>query len=298
MIRLPRTCTVAALACAALAAGAAADDAAARYRALLEKAAPSILTLRAVIRTEGSMMGRPIENEARQEIAATVIDAGGLCMLSDAPFGSPPGMGAMGGEMRRSVVSMKAVVGGEEKEYDAFLVATDAERHLTFVQVEGLGDRTLAAIDFAGETKPAVGDTLVTVTRMDKGYDYAPYFQTSRVAGEIKKPRAAWLLDGRAAMGLPVFTEAGAAVGVATTVDAGTDEDEGGGGGGLNMGRIMRMLGGMGAAVGGPGFVLPASSVRAAIAQAKQKAVEMLAERAKKAAEGGEKGPEKGKEGF
>ena len=296
MIHLPRTLTAATLACAALAAAAAADEAAARYRALLDKAAPSILTLRAVIRTEGSMMGRPIENEARQEISATVIDAGGLCMLSDAPFGSPPGMGAMGGEMRRSVVSMKAVVGNEEKEYDAFLVATDAERHLTFVQVEGLGDRTLAAIDFAGEAKPAVGDTLVTVTRMDKGYDYAPYFQTSRVAGEIKKPRAAWLTDGRAAMGLPVFTEAGAAVGVATTVDAGTDEEDGGGGG-MNMGRIMRMLGGMGAAVGGPGFVLPASSVRAAISQAKPKAAEMLAERAKKAAEG-EKGGAKGKEGF
>ncbi len=266
-----------------------ADEHGDRLREAVERIAPSIVTVRAVIRTEMNFMGQSQDEESREEFQAAVVDPSGLAILSESHFSSQGGglggmrIRGMNMQSKRSVQDMKVIVEREDKEYEAFLVATDSKLHVAFLQVEGLGDRKLPALSLADATKPAIGDQVFAVSRLGKGYDFAPFATSARVSGRISKPRTAWTLDGSlGANGLLVFTPGRQVIGVLTTVDPGTEDEEDSG---MNIARIMRR---MQAAIGG-GMIVPASAVSGSVDQAKAKAVEMIAERAKKRAEEAEK---------
>jgi hypothetical protein len=176
---------------------------------------------------------------------------------------------------------IKVVIEREEKEYEAFLAATDSKVKLAFIKIEDLGDRKLAAVDFGSPVDVAIGQTVVGVGRQKKGYDYAPFVEWGRVTGEIAKPRKAWMVDGTiSGVGLPAFTAGGQVIGALTNISDGMKDDEDGGGGGMGLGRMMRFLRGGGGG-GGELFILPGSVVKGLIGQAKAKAVEVAAERAK-----------------
>jgi len=78
---------------------------------------------------------------------------------------------------------IKVIFEQEDKEYTAFLAATDTKLDLAFLKIEGLGDRKLTAVDFAAAAVPTLGEQIVTVSRLRKGFDYAPYFETARISG-------------------------------------------------------------------------------------------------------------------
>ncbi|MFC1705358.1 hypothetical protein ACFL59_00870 [Planctomycetota bacterium] len=274
--------------------------------ALLKQTAPSIVTVKVVLKTEIAMMGQVQDQESRLELQGVVVDPKGLIMLSNAPISGErmmEMMGGMGGGMQFDIkvtpVEFKVVVEREEEEYEAFLAAKDTKLDLAFIQVEGLGERALQAVVFGKRVKPAIGERVFSVTRMKKGYDYAPYFESSRIGGAITKPRKAWILDGGlSGFGLPVLARSGDTIGVLTTISSGVKDDSGAGGP-LGVGGLMRMLSGGGTAAAVGGFVLPGSVVKAVIAQAMKQAEEVAAERAaaaekasKEEAEEGDKKPD------
>jgi len=234
-----------------------ADETADQLRALMAKAAPSIVTLRVVVRWGGAG-GR----EHRQEMQGAVIDKSGLILCTEGPFGANEHM---------SVTDLKVVIENEEKEHESFVVANDSKLHIAFIQIEGLQGRELTAVDLSAEAEatPEVGDRVVTVARLDKGYDYAPVVSESRVVATIQKPRKAWATGG-VAPGLPCYTPEGKVIGVPSQVDSGVEDGQWGG-----RGRM---------------FVLPARTIRASVQQAQKKAVELLKtraeEKAKAAADG------------
>ncbi|MBI3268925.1 MAG: hypothetical protein HYZ53_07880 [Planctomycetes bacterium] len=276
-----------------------ADETGDRLKALLDKYAPSVVTVKLVLKTEMSMGGRSQDQESRMDMHGAVVDPEGLVMvsslaLSGDSLGEMMGGRGQGLEMKITPTDIKVVFEREDKEYTAFLAATDSKLGLGFLKVEDLGDRKLAAVDFGSCASPGLGDMVAGVGRQKKGYDYAPYFESARVSGEIAKPRKAWMLDGSiSGAGLPVFTGAGQVIGVLTTISDGVkDEDDGGGGRGF--GRMMRMLSGGGMGGGGTSqFVLPGAVVKGLVAQAKTKAVEVAAERAKQKAEEAKDGDKK-----
>ncbi len=251
---------------------------------LLDKAAPSIVTVKVVIKTEFSMMGQAQNDESRAEMPGVIVDDTGLIMISNAEisadrikeaFSSTPMMGNI--DLMVTPTDFKVIFGNEEEEHDAFLVAKDTKLDLAFLQVEGVTDRTLTAVNFAEGVKPGVGDTIMTVSRLKKGYDYAPFASTARISGAIKKPRKAWIIDGNIdSYGLPVFSSSGDVVGVLITLAPTTTDDSGGSG----FGGMMRMMrgGGMDSAVGT--FILPAKVVNGLIKQSRAKADELLQEQA------------------
>jgi hypothetical protein len=267
-----------------------ADEEGNQLQAVLAKVAPSVATVRAVIKTEDKgEQGQ--DQESRVALTGVVVSEDGLVMMTNLLF-SPkrfwqlmgyPASSLEAYNVKVTPTAFKVTFGHEEKEYDAFLAATDANLDLAFVKVEGLGDRKLTPVDFSSSTPPTIGQKVVTVSRLEKGYDYAPYFQCSRVSGEVNKPRKAWMLDGTASgFGAPIFTLNGDVVGVLTTVVSGFKDESAAGGMGFSM--MMRMLGGGGGMPGGV-FVLPGQTIKAVIDQAGKRAVEVAAERAKKAAE-------------
>lgn len=303
MKRILAGCVVAAAAAVIPFRSASADATGDQLKALVEKYAPSIVTVKLVVKTEMSFGGRSRDNESRAEMHGVVVDADGLIMLGGGPL-AQDASDSMGSEMSLKVtpLDIKVVFDREEKEYPAFLAATDSKVGLAFLKVEELGDRKLPVVDFATAVDAVIGQDVAAIARQRKGYDYAPYFETGRVCGEIAKPRKAWMLGGGVGtIGLPVFSATGQVLGVLASVPDGMRDDEegggmggfgGGGGGRGGIGRMLRMLGGGGGGLGG-GFLLPGAPVKALIAQAKAKSVEVAAERAKQKEEEKKEGAEK-----
>jgi hypothetical protein len=263
------------------------QDEMAQLDGLVVKYAPAIVTVKAVLKTETKFGGAGQAQESRVNMTGVTVSPDGLVMISNTPFSPMRALEMMGmpeemkGEMDMKVTptSLKVVIGSEEKEYDAFLAATDTNLDLAFLKIEGLGDRKMAFVDFGLGTTALVGQKVAQVNRLGRGYDYAPFFQTARVNGEIAKPRTAWLLEGNiSAFGLPVFGMTGDVLGVLTTIPSGIKEP--GAAEGMSLNMMMRLLGGGGQTPSGV-FVLPASVVKATIEQAKLRAVEVAAERAK-----------------
>lgn len=258
-----------------------------RLEKLVARLAPAIVTVKAVLKTESKFGGESRAQESRINLTGVTVSPDGLVMLSNTAFSPTRAMEMLGmpAEMRDEMgmkttpTTIKVVFGNEETEYEAFVAATDANLDLMFVKVEGLGDRKLPFVDFGAGTQALVGQRVVQVNRLGRGYDYAPYFQTAVVNGEIATPRKAWLLEGSVStLGLPVFALGGEVIGVLTTIPAGVNEPGSAEAMGLSM--FMRLMSGGGTA--GTSFVLPASVVKGIVEQAKAKAVEVAAQRARK----------------
>ena len=253
---------------------------------LLEKAAPCIVTVKVVIKTEFSMMGQAQNEESRSELQGVVVHDSGLIMISNAGISADRAMEAISGlgnpmlanmDITMTPTDFAVIFGNEEEEHDAFLVAKDTKLDLAFLQVQGVTDRELVTVNFAEGVKPAVGDTVVAISRLKKGYDYAPFATTARVSGAIRKPRKAWIVDGSiASYGLPVFTSSGDVVGVLITLAPTTTDDSGGSG----FGSMMRMMRGGGLDAGVGTFILPAKVVNGLIKQSLAKVQELLDEQA------------------
>ena len=264
-----------------------ADEEGAQLQSLLEKQSPAICTVKAVLKTEYKAAGQAQDQESKITLQGVVVDPEGIVMMSNMPFspGRAMEMFGRGGEMgdfsvKATPSSLKVTFAKEDKEYDAFLAATDTKLDLVFIKVEGLGDRKLPFVDFGTGAELAIGQQVVAVARLKKGYDYAAYVQTARVTGEIAKPRKAWMLQGGVSeLGLPVFAMNGNAIGVLTTVPAAGKEE--GGDDTMGFSMFMRLFSG-GGGIGGGAFVVPGQSIKLVVEQAKQRAVTIAADRAKK----------------
>jgi S1-C subfamily serine protease len=261
--------------------------------ALLERTAPSVVTVKVVIKTEVMMMGQAQNEETRTDLQGVVVDGGGLVMISNAEISEDRMKEALSAipsaammDFKVTPTDFKVVFGNEQEEHSAFLVAKDTKLDLAFIQVENLAERELAPISFAESVKPGIGDDVVSISRLKKGYDYAPYFSSARISGAIRKPRKAWTVDGDlAGYGLPVFSTAGDVVGVLITLAPTTVEESAAGG----FGGLMRLMRGSGMDTGVGTFILPGKVVNGLIEQARNRAREMQAEEARTAQETAEK---------
>jgi len=274
------------LAISALAIPAWADEQGGQLLSLIAKQSPSICTVKAMLKTEMKFGGQAQDSESKITVAGVIVDPDGIVMISNIPLSPSRAMEMLGGGAGAEGMNMKATASGfkviferEEKEYDAFLAATDTKLDLAFVKVEGLSDRKLPAVDFSAASDLVIGQQVAAVARLQKGYDYAPYVQTARVTGEIAKPRKAWMLEGGISeLGLPVYSMTGQVVGVLSTISAAGKEE---GDDSASFSMFMRMMGGGGMKMGGT-FVVPGAPIKGVIELAKQRAVTLAAERAAK----------------
>ena len=264
-----------------------ADAEATRFAALLRDTAPSFVTVKVVTKTSLHMGGKSADQESRIEVPGVVVDAGGLIMASIVPFAPERLMKlfARGERMPQSKTvpnDIEVLFEQDEKEHRAFLAATDSNLGVVFLQLEEPAGLKLRAVDFSHPAVAALGDLVVAVSRLGKEYDSTAYFETTRISGEINRPRRAWVIDhGLPTLGLPIFSPAGGVLGILGIVDPGLDEADASTDPSFSV--AMSML------TGGGGvrfFVVPAPAVAAVIDQARQQAAQKAAERAaaKKAA--------------
>ncbi|MCS6922974.1 MAG: S1C family serine protease, partial [Fimbriimonadales bacterium] len=190
------------------------------YRQVLEKIQPNIVTVRAVIKVEFKSEEENESRESKFTLQGAVLNSEGLVMVSGVLLSSESFRQLIGLEddegmnLTISPQSFKVIFGSETKEYDAKLVATDSQLGIAFLKITNLEGRAITPITFSNE-ELTIGKELITVSRLPKGFDYAPYFATGRIISEISKPRKAYLMEGNISeLGLPVYNLKGEAVGV------------------------------------------------------------------------------------
>jgi len=253
------------------------------YRNILEKKADSIVTVKLILKVKIAFMGQSQEMENETEVPGVVVDEKGLVMIADEAL--DPALPIDDGQIDVKVtpLGMQVIFADDDEEYDAVLAAKDTNLGLAFIQVKDLAGKTVAPVSFADTAKVAIGEELIGVSRYQKGFDYAPYFGTIRIAGEVFSPRPLFVIDGGFdGLGLPLFTADGTVAGVLAAQEG--SEGAGGGGGGGPMGMLLDMAGGP----AGDVFLLPADTVRVTIEQAKKKADEALKKAAEEAESAGE----------
>ncbi len=253
--------------------------------ALVERVAPSIVSVKVVLKTEINMGESMHDQESVVDARGVVVDPKGLVMLWNAQLSSQRLMetvAQMGNgedfDLKITPTDFRVALDGETNERHGFLAASDSDLDLAFVQIDPPLEKPLPAISFGAGRALAVGDRVVGVSRLSAGFDRAPFFETAAIAGELRKPRHAWILDASPALlGLPVFDERGDAAGVVVTVLSKATETASQGGDLMSffaLGRGRMENGPLGI------FLLPAERVATLIGQARQRATELLVERA------------------
>ena len=237
------------------------------YKQLLEKLQSNIVTVRVVVKVEFKSEDETESDESKFTLQGAVLTSDGLILLSGVLLSSESFKQLIGAgdddKMTFSITpqSFKVIFGSETKEYEAKLVATDSQLGIGFLKIMDLEGRTLTPITFSDE-ELSVGKEVLTVSRLPKGFDYAPYFVSGRIIGEVSKPRKAFLIEGNVrTLGLPVYSTRGEAVGVLVLLQHGLREEEVDFGFRTSFGDDSRAA-----------FVLPVATLRPLIEQAIQRA--------------------------
>jgi len=247
------------------------------YQKVLQSHADSIVTLRVLSKIESSFGGQSQSQEMRTEIQGVVVDKEGLVMVSTL-FMNPYSMNLTeaAATVKMTPTSIKVLFGGDDKEYTAFLAATDTKLNLSFIQIEDLSGKTLVPANLSTSATPMIGDRVVSVSRMSRGYDYSVFYQTGHINGEIARPRHAWAIEGISGFGLPVYKLNNELIGVLTSIPSTIKEDSQNPDT-MGMQMALRMMTGGGGML--QPFLIPASIVGGVIEQAKTRAHEIAARR-------------------
>jgi hypothetical protein len=154
------------------------------YQALMNSAAPALITVKYVLKVQGPGGTRDID----REITAIMMDKSGLVLCAGVQIGTSRLMRRMGAT---TPTDIKILIGDDTVGIDANLIATDAELDLAWLRIK---DATkipadMKFIDFSKSKTLGLGDRVLTVNRMDKFFDRAAVISEGRVVGSTKKPR-------------------------------------------------------------------------------------------------------------
>ena len=200
-------------------------------KSIAEAGAPSLVTVKFVMKVEGAMGSQ----EEETETTGVMLDGEGLVLVNNIEMGGMLKMFGMSGRP----TDIKVLVGDDTVGVDAKLIARDSELNLAWVRTNDKPAAAYKFTDFEQTAEPQVGDYLYIVGRMSKFFDRAATVHEVRMSGRTTKPQPLLLagsMDGD--MGSPVFDAAGKLVGV-TTIVVPNEEDMGDG---MNQQAMRQMM--------------------------------------------------------
>lgn len=247
-----------------------ADDAT-EMKSILETKAGSIVALKTVIQVRISGRGTDGEQESESEVAGVMVSPDGLVVCSNMMLNGPVGMirRMLGNRMQgvtitSDVQSVKVVLGPDDEEIDAKILARDEDLDLAWVQIEQ-SERTFEAVDLAKGVEADLGARLIGVRRMGKLFDRTPVTALATVVGQTERPRRLLVPQEEllSMVGLPVFSRVGEFVGIVITQLPEPGEGGAGGSPASALGNMASLQEGM------TGLILPAADVLRATERAR-----------------------------
>ncbi len=173
------------------------------YAALVEKVAPAMVTVKFVMAYEGE------DDTTEEEIDGLTIDPSGVVLISSAMMFGPEYLGVAARPRE-----IKVILPGETEGLSAEVIVRDRELDLVWLRIlESDKPRKFPHVSFKDAAKPALGQEILQVWKLDKFYDRAPYVSSARVAATVTKPRDLFIASGEVTIGLPVFDTAGNVLG-------------------------------------------------------------------------------------
>jgi S1-C subfamily serine protease len=253
---------------------------------LLERFAPSIVSVKVVLKTEFNMGESTQDQESTLEARGAIVGERGLIMVWNSQLSASRLMEAVdrmgdesgGFKLKMTPTDFKVTLPGDPVEHAAFLAAADSDLDLAFLQLESPPPAKLPAISFDAGRTLQVGDEVAGISRMSPGFDRTPFVTSLRIRGRIEKPRRAWIVAASTdLLGLPIFDANGDAVGVLVTVFSSSSDMSSQGGDILSLFQI-----GGGRMETGPlgVFLLPSERIVGLVREAQKRAADLLAERA------------------
>lgn len=246
---------------------------------VLEQLAPTVVTVKFVMKVHFQAGVQEGDREIEREVSGVVVGADGLIVLSNTELTlRPPSP-----QVTLTVVptDFKVILpdDDDETEHEAVLAAKDSNLGLAFVAFKDASGVELSTVDFATSTKARIGQRLRGVTRLSRGFDFAPLVSTHIVLSKVHRPRKMHLTSGTfSSAGMVLHDADGKPVGILSVQE------------GAGVGQRVTRL-----------FLLPGDVVNASIEQAAKSAKEVLeklaADEAEKAAEGEAEKPGEHEEG-
>jgi hypothetical protein len=192
--------------------------------ALVASKAPSVVSVKFVMKMKLSSAGQSQEQEESTEIRGTVVDPSGLVLVANDSLEAGLSQAqrtmlkARGIDVTVVPSDFKILFGNEAKEHPAAIVARDSNLGLCFLQLLDPEAKAPGAIDFTKTSTPGVGQLLFVVTRKTRGFDCAPVFGRVFVTGKVEKPRSMFAVTGQAAeSALPAYDLTGALAGIVSS---------------------------------------------------------------------------------
>jgi hypothetical protein len=226
---------------------------------LLEKGAPSVVTVKLVVDLKLSAMGRSQDMELPVDLPGVIIDPAGIIVTASDPLDPADSLMENIPEEYRAQVHMQAKVtrmsvllGDGSEELPAKVLVRDSALGLAFLELTETPEQALTAVDLSNLGAVTAGLELFTVHRMPETFGRAPLLASFRAAGLAEKPRRMWSLGATPGfIGLPAYDASGRPVGlvcrqkarIAGAAGAGAMMLPGMGGGGLEIPQPFLLAG-------------------------------------------------------
>ena len=198
-----------------------ADDSAVAGRRILAKNQAAVVTVRLVVSYNVSYGGRDQQSESKTEAIGTVIDPGGLTVISLTTI-DPSAMmkarqrGAQSEFKMETEVKDVKIVLADDTEVPAEIVLRDKDLDLVYLRPTEKPALPIPALDLTQSSAPQVLDEVVCLNRLGKIANRVVTVSLERIDALVTKPRPFYVLSpgGSSGVGSPVFALTGAPLGI------------------------------------------------------------------------------------
>ncbi len=205
-------------------------------RALHEKSAGAVVSLKIVLTTSYAFGGQSSnDQESRDEELATVISPEGLTVTALSSV-DPANMmmrryaSRMGpGDKFETKVKDLKIITADNQEIPAMVVLRDPDLDLAFIRPIEKPKAPMAFVDLSKSVAPKMLDGAITLGRMGELAKRTASAMTGEIQGIVEKPRTFYIPSAElasAGLGTPVFLADGSPIGlVMLRMNPSTDED-------------------------------------------------------------------------